>query len=81
MKDPHPYIKVFPCEEDVGFWRILLQAPEETPYEGGTFLLYIHFGESYPMSAPEMRFVTPIHHCNINSNGKICHSIFNRNYS
>ena len=28
-----------------------------------------------------MRFVTPIKHCNINSYGRICHSIFDRNWS
>jgi hypothetical protein len=28
-----------------------------------------------------VRFLTPILHCNVNSHGKICHSILDRNYS
>ena len=24
---------------------------------------------------------TPIHHCNINSHGKVCHSVFDRNWT
>jgi len=38
------------------------------------------FPESYPTEAPEVRFVTPIKHCNINQYGKVCHSIFTRNW-
>lgn len=28
-----------------------------------------------------MRFITPIYHCNMNQQGRICHSVFDRNYS
>ena len=28
-----------------------------------------------------MRFVTSIYHCNVNNQGRICHSVFDRNYS
>ena len=37
MKDyeekPHKYIKIFPCESDYTFWKVLLIGPEDTPYE------------------------------------------------
>lgn len=32
------------------------------------------FPVEYPLLPPEMRFVTPILHCNINAHGKICKS-------
>jgi len=85
MRSPHPNIDVFPCESDMGFWRLVLamdQAPDMyTPYAAGCWLLYILFPSEYPERAPEVRFVTPIKHCNVNAHGRICHSILDRNYT
>lgn len=44
-------------------------------------MLYVQFPGDYPFKAPEMRFITPIYHCNMNQQGRICHSVFDRNYS
>jgi len=55
--------------------------PDSTPYKEGTFVLYCRFPPNYPQAAPEIRFVTPVKHCNINCYGRICHSIFDRNYT
>eukprot|EP00741_Cyanophora_paradoxa_P018768 tig00021094_g18116.t2 len=71
-REPHGRIHVFPCESDLTFWQALLEGPEGSPYAGGTFLLY---------AAPEVRFVTPIYHCNVNSAGRVCHSVFDRNWT
>ena len=65
----------------MGFWRIVFAAPQGTPYAGGVYEMYMSFPANYPEQAPEMRFVTPIMHCNVNCYGKICHSIFNRNWT
>jgi len=81
MKEPHEAIEVFPCQRNVGFWRILLKGPTSSPYRNGAWLLYANFPDDYPISAPEIRFVTPVKHCNVNPYGKICHSIFTRNWS
>ena len=81
QRNPHPNVEIYPCEEQLDFWRVLLVGPSSTPYEGGVFLLYVKFPTNYPQVAPEMRFVTPIYHCNVNGHGKICHSVFDRNYS
>ncbi|XP_066575898.1 uncharacterized protein LOC136766384 [Amia ocellicauda] len=78
---PHPYCRVYPCESNIAFWQILMMGPSETPYENGVFLLYCQFGPEYPEKPPVIRFFTPIYHCNINSVGRICHNIFDRNYS
>ena len=45
------------------------------------WLLYARFAEEYPERPPEIRFVTPIRHCNTNAHGRIGHSIFDRNYT
>ncbi|KAI3374835.1 hypothetical protein L3Q82_021373 [Scortum barcoo] len=79
--DPHPYFRVFPSESDFTFWRILMQGPPDTPYEKGVFELYCQFGPDYPVKPPLVRFVTQVYHCNVNSVGRICHNIFDRNYN
>ena len=81
QKDPHGSIEIYPSEDDISFWRLLVTGPEFTPYENCVFLLYVKFLDTYPMSPPEVRFITPIYHCNINHSGRICHSVFGRNYS
>ncbi|XP_071256869.1 uncharacterized protein [Salvelinus alpinus] len=79
--DPHPFCTVLPSESDFTFWKILMQGPPETPYENGVFELYCQFGADYPVKPPLVRFVTPVYHCNVNSVGRICHNIFDRNYN
>ncbi|XP_054873845.1 uncharacterized protein ube2a isoform X2 [Amphiprion ocellaris] len=79
--DPHPYITILPSESDFTFWKILMEGPPDTPYEKGVFELFCQFGSDYPVKPPTVRFVTSIYHCNINSVGRICHNIFDRNYN
>ncbi|KAI4810080.1 hypothetical protein KUCAC02_018930 [Chaenocephalus aceratus] len=79
--NPHPFFRVFPSESDFMFWRILMQGPPDTPYKKGVFELYCQFGPDYPAKPPLVRFVTPVYHCNVNSVGRICHNIFDRNYN
>ncbi|KAI4786394.1 hypothetical protein KUCAC02_037146 [Chaenocephalus aceratus] len=79
--NPHPFFRVFPSESDFMFWRILMQGPPDTPYKKGVFELYCQFGPDYPAKPPLVRFGTPVYHCNVNSVGRICHNIFDRNYN
>ena len=62
--------EVFPSEQRMDLWRLLLKGPAGTPYEGGIFCLWLLFPAEYPIEAPECRFQTSIYHCNINSSGK-----------
>ena len=41
--------------------------PDSSVYGGGAFLLFVRFPPGYPADPPLLRFVTPIRHCNINS--------------
>jgi len=54
-------------------WTALLQGPEGTQYEGGTFLVQLDVQESYPLQAPKARFITKIFHPNIHfKTGEVC---------
>jgi ubiquitin-protein ligase/uncharacterized protein YegL len=66
---------------DVSFWKIVVQGPSGSPYSDGAFLLYLHADEGYPRLAPKARFVTKIKHPNVNVHGRICHSIFDRDWT
>ena len=47
-------------------WKITLTGPKDTSYKGGLFFLNIHFPPEYPNKAPEVYFITPIYHLNVN---------------
>ena len=47
-------------------WRVSLLGPKDTSYRGGLFYLSINFPEDYPKKAPEVCFITPIYHVNVN---------------
>jgi len=77
----HPAFDIYYVEADVTFWKVIMDGPDSTPYAGGTWQLYIHFAGDYPNVAPVIRFVTPIKHCNVNSAGRICYSLLDKNWT
>lgn len=77
----HPKYDVYVSETDMTFWKIVMDGPDDSPYADGAFLLYLHADEGYPTFAPKARFITKIKHPNINAHGRICHSIFDRDYT
>ncbi|KAF2087739.1 hypothetical protein K490DRAFT_41720 [Saccharata proteae CBS 121410] len=77
----HPYYDVYISESNMAFWKIVMQGPPGSSYAAGTFVLYLDMEEDYPAFPPKGRFMTPIHHPNINRHGRICHSIFDRNWT
>jgi len=80
-KTPHMAFDIYPSASDLCFWKMTMEGPATTPYKDGIWLLYVSFPEKYPDVAPEIRFITPIKHCNVNCYGRICHSILDRNYT
>ena len=53
-------------EDSYDDWKITLTGPKDTPYKNGVFILNILFLPDYPNKAPEVYFITPIYHLNIN---------------
>jgi ubiquitin-conjugating enzyme E2 D/E len=46
QKNPHPAIEIYPCENRLTFWRLLLVGPKGTPYENGMYTIHTIHGYS-----------------------------------
>lgn len=77
----HTKYDIYVSTADLSFWKIVLEGPDGSPYSNGVFLLYLHADEGYLRLAPKARFVTKIKHPNVNAHGRICHSIFDRDWT
>ena len=53
-------------DSDYTKWRATLLGPKDSSYKGGLFILSINFPNDYPNKAPEVCFLTPIYHVNVN---------------
>jgi len=62
-------------EGDLSRWRVWVQGPEGTPFEGGIFRTTIEFPENYAMAPPTVTFVSDFFHPNVYPDGKVCISI------
>lgn len=74
-------ISAFPDNDDLFNWIGTVQGVQETPYEGLEFQLRIKFPDTYPYQAPEVTFVTPCFHPNIDVHGTICLDILKEKWS
>jgi ubiquitin-conjugating enzyme E2 D/E len=55
--------------------------PQDTPYDGGKFIVNIDFSDNYPFKAPKVKFVTKIFHPNIKQDtGEICAQAIENNW-
>ena len=57
-------------ETNIFEWFITLIGPKDSIYKGGMFWLKVKFPENYPESPPQILFITPIYHLNVNSSSK-----------
>jgi ubiquitin-conjugating enzyme E2 D/E len=80
-KDPPLSCSAGPEDNDMFVWEACIFGPEDSPYEGGVFILSIQFPVEYPFRAPHFQFKTRIYHPNINSAGLICLDILKGEWS
>ena len=55
-----------PDQTNIMEWKCTMSGPQDTPFANGLFFLKIKFPDNYPNSAPEVSFLTPIYHINVN---------------
>ena len=55
-----------PNENNIFEWVFSINGPQDTSYSGGIFYLKAYFPDNYPLKPPEICFITPIYHVNIN---------------
>ena len=53
-------------DDDIFTWHATLLGANDTPYRNGFFFLKIIFPDNYPKKGPDIIFLTPIYHLNVN---------------
>jgi len=63
-------------ESNMFEWKVFIEGPKDTLYEGGIFQLNMKFPADFPMSPPELRFMSDFWHPNVyRDTGLVCISI------
>ncbi|XP_073905082.1 ubiquitin-conjugating enzyme E2 T [Castor canadensis] len=70
--EPPPGITCWQEKDQMDDLRAQILGGANTPYEKGVFKLEVIIPERYPFEPPQIRFLTPIYHPNIDSAGRIC---------
>ncbi|XP_026466650.1 ubiquitin-conjugating enzyme E2 C [Ctenocephalides felis] len=74
-------ISAFPDGENLFKWIGTIKGPADTVYSDHTYKLSLEFPNSYPYSAPVVKFVTPCFHPNVDLGGTICLDILKEKWS
>ena len=53
-------------------WKVIYNGPQDTPYEGGKFIVNISIPKQFPFKPPSITFETKIFHYNISNDGVVC---------
>jgi len=75
QSEPVEGIAVELKDDNLHEWRVFIEGPKDTFYEGGIFQLLMKFPADYPMSPPVVTFVSDFWHPNVYTDGKVCISI------
>lgn len=81
LSEPAPGISATPYQDNLRYFNVIVQGPQQSAYEGGIFKLELFLTEDYPMAPPKVRFLTKIYHPNIDRLGRICLDILKDKWS
>lgn len=81
VSEPVPGITAEPHEDNLRYFKVTIEGPQQSPYENGVFELELFLPDDYPMEAPKVRFLTKIYHPNIDRLGRICLDVLKNNWS
>jgi len=73
--DPVEGFLCVPNEDNFFHWRIYIEGPKDTLFEGGIFELVMEFPNNFPMMPPSLQFVSEFWHPNVYTDGRVCISI------
>ncbi|BDA50956.1 Ubiquitin-conjugating enzyme E2 T [Coccomyxa sp. Obi] len=75
--EPPPGVCAWPNNDRYDELSAQIQGPKGSVYEKGVFTLSVHIPPRYPFEPPQLRFITPVYHPNIDDGGRICLDILN----
>ena len=81
IENPPDNCSAGPKNDNLMSWEATIIGPKGSPFESGVFHLTIKFPTTYPFKPPEVKFVTPVYHPNINKGGSICLDILKDQWS
>lgn len=74
-------ISAYPENDNLFTWIGCVTGVDGTPYESLTFDVRMEFPDNYPYHPPEIKFITPCFHPNIDDKGAICLDILKDKWS
>lgn len=74
-------LHIFPSPDNPLFWRVLMEGPDGSLFQGGLFPLTVVLPTDYPFKPPSITFDVPVYHCNISDTGRICLDILKDTWS
>jgi ubiquitin-conjugating enzyme E2 C len=74
-------ISAFPDGDNIFHWTGSIVGGEGTVYEGLQYKLALKFPTGYPYEAPQVTFLTPCFHPNVDQYGNICLDILKEKWS